>query len=174
MKGIKGIDQVLAKVLKGFVSALCIGIALVLFLRVVIRFTPLHISLSWSDEVVEWMMAWMIFTTATLLFRTGDHFRVDLLQTKFRGRAWVDVLELVIALLGMAFFTALLVYSISLVISATSFSPILKVSSRLPYASIPVNCALILLYLLRDMVAGVGRLAKRLSGAREAGEQAAL
>ena len=161
MKTLKRTDQLLAKVLKGFVTILCIGIALILFVRVVIRFTPLHISLSWTDEIVEWMMAWMIFTSATLIFRSGDHFRVDLLQTKFCGKAWVNVLNMIISLMGIAFFAALLYYSIMLVISATSFSPILKVSTRLPYASIPVNCVLILLYLIRDFSLGVNTLIKR-------------
>ncbi len=161
MKTLKRTDQLLARVLKSFVTMLCIGIALILFVRVVIRFTPLHISLSWTDEIVEWMMAWMIFTSATLIFRTGDHFRVDLLQTKFCGKAWVNVLNMIISLMGIAFFAALLNYSIMLVISATSFSPILKVSTRLPYASIPVNCALILLYLIRDFSLGVNALIKR-------------
>lgn len=161
MKALKRVDEVLAIVLKWFVSSMCIGIALILFARVLIRFTPLHISLSWTDEVVEWMMAWMTFTSATLIFRYSDHFRVDLLQVKFQGKVWVDVLSVVISLMGITFFTALLYYSTSLVITATQFSPILKVSTRLPYASIPVNCVLILLYLLRDIVADLKKLIKR-------------
>ena len=160
MKALKVIDKLLAKVLKWFVTALCIGIAIVLLIRVIIRFTPIQISLSWSDEVVEWMMAWMIFTASTLIFRSGDHFRVDLMQTKFKGKAWVKVLNMMISLMGIAFFAALMYYSILLVISASWFSPILKVSTRLPYMSIPVNCALILLYLIRDIVTELASLIK--------------
>ena len=161
---LKKADAVLAKILQVFVIVLCVGIALILFVRVLVRFTPLHISLSWTDEVVEWMMAWMIFTAATLIFRTGDHFRVDLLQVKFRGKIWVGVLNVVISLLGMAFFSALLYYSIKLVIGADWFSPILKVSTRLPYLSIPVNCVFILLYLLRDAVAEIASMLRKDSG----------
>ena len=79
MKILEKIDGIVAGVLKVFVTALCVGIAIILFVRVIIRFTPLMIPLSWTDEVVEWMMAWMIFTTATLIMRSGEHFRVDLL-----------------------------------------------------------------------------------------------
>ena len=163
MKALKRADEILAKVLKWFVILLCIGIALILFVRVIVRFTPLLVPLSWSDEVVEWMMAWMIFTAATLIFRDGDHFRVDLLQTKFRGKAWVNILNLFISLMGIVFFAALLYYSTRLVITATQFSPILKVSTRLPYASIPVNCALILMYLIRDAASELRSLIKRRS-----------
>ncbi len=157
MQALQKADAILAKVLRWFVIALCVGIALILFLRVLIRFTPLLIPMSWTDEVVEWMMAWMIFTAATLIMRDGGHFRVDLLQTKFAGKRWVAALDIFISLLGIVFIAALLVYSIRLVAGAT-FSPILKVSMGWPYASIPVNCALMLIYLLRDLIRDAVRL----------------
>lgn len=150
MAFIKKADEVLASVLKLFVIGLCIGIALILFVRVIIRFTPLLIPLSWTDEVVEWMMAWMIFTAASLIMRDHGHFRVDLLEIKLAGTKAVYVLNLFVTVLGLLFFAALLYYSVDLVAQATQFSPILKVSNRLPYSSIPVNCVLILCYLLRD------------------------
>lgn len=161
MNVLQAADRILAKAMKFFVTALCVGIALILFVRVIVRFTPLSIPLSWSDEVVEWMMAWMIFTSATLIFRDGGHFRVELLQDRFRGKAWVDALNAVISMMGIVFFAALLYYSISLVVKASQFSPILKVSMRMAYASIPVNCALILLYLLRDTLRDLKKLAGR-------------
>jgi len=58
------------------------------------------------------------------------------------------------------FFASLLYYSIRLTVGAIWFSPILKVSIRVPYLSIPVNCVLILFYLLRDLVAGINALKK--------------
>lgn len=160
LKILKNADKILAKVLLWLVAALCIGIGVILFARVIIRFAHISFPMAWSDEVVACMMAWMIFTGATLLFRTGDHFRVDLLQDKFKGRRWVDVLNILITLVGIAFFAALLYYSMLLVESADWPQPILKFSTRLPYSSMPVNCALILLYLIRDIVTGFKELVK--------------
>ena len=160
LRALKKADEVFAKVLRVFVTSLCIGIGVILFARVVIRFTPMHVSISWTDEVVEWMMAWMIFTSATILVRYGDHFRVDLIQTKFKGKRWVDALNMLITILSIAFFGVLLYYSSLLVAGATWFSPILKVSTRLPYLSIPVNCVLILLYLCRDLINDITALVK--------------
>lgn len=161
MKILGKIDGIVAGALKVFVTALCVGIAVILFIRVIIRFTPLMIPLSWTDEVVEWMMAWMIFTTATLIMRSGEHFRVDLLQTKLEGKLAGHLLNVAISLLGIVFFAVLLYYSADLMIKATQFSPILKVSTRLPYSSIPVNCALILCYLFRDVVKEIFQIAVR-------------
>jgi TRAP-type C4-dicarboxylate transport system permease small subunit len=152
MNGLKQLDEKFIRFLKFFVIALCIGIALVLFTRVLIRFTPLHFSMSWTDEIVEWCMAWMIFTASSIIFHDKAHFRVDLLQTKLKGTKSEIVLDIFITLVGIVFFLSLLYYSALLVRDATQFSPILKVSMRLPYASIPVNCVIILCYLVRDLV----------------------
>ena len=161
MKTLEKIDGIVAGALKVFVTALCVGIAIILFIRVIIRFTPLMIPLSWTDEVVEWMMAWMIFTTAALIMRSGEHFRVDLLQLKLEGKLIGHILNVGISLLGIVFFAVLLYYSWDLLAKATQFSPILKVSTRLPYASIPVNCVLILCYLFRDVVKEISRIGRR-------------
>lgn len=159
MELIKKIDAVAAKVLKWFVIAMCIGIAFILLIRVISRFTPFTIPMSWSDEVVECMMAWMIFTTSTLITRDGGHFRVDLLQAKYQGKRWIHVLNALISLISVIFMAVLLYYSINLVQQAKQFTPILKISVRYLYASIPVNCALMLLYFLRDFFRDVKSVA---------------
>ncbi len=167
-KVLKKADIILAKVLLWLVAALCIGIGVILFARVIIRFARIPFPMAWSDEVVACMMAWMIFAGATLLVRSGEHFRVDLLQEKFKGKRWVDVLNILITFVGIAFFAALLYYSIQLVVSADWPQPILKFSTRIPYSSMPVNCALILLYLIRDVVTGFAALVKPRSPAASA------
>lgn len=161
MQMLKRIDETLANVLKIFVTSLGVGIAVILFVRVIVRFTPLLISLSWTDEVVEWMMAWMIFTCATLIMREKGHFAVDLLQTKFAGKQWLKMLNLVIVIIEIIFFAALFYYSAELVRSTKQFSPILKVSTKFPYLSIPVNCALMLVYLCRDLIVDAKAVFKR-------------
>ena len=160
LKILKKADEILAKFLHGFIAVLCIGIGVILFARVFIRFTRISFPMAWSDEVVACMMAWMIFTGATLLFRARDHFRVDLLQERFKGKTWIEILNLMITLISIVFFVALLYYSILLVKTADWPQPILKFSTRWPYSSMPVNCALILIYLVRDLVNGISALVK--------------
>lgn len=161
IKVLKKADNILAKILLWLVAVLCIGIGVILFSRVIIRFARIPFPMAWSDEVVACMMAWMIFSGATLLVRSKDHFRVDLLQEKFKGKKWLDVLNILITLVSIAFFAALLYYSMLLVQGADWPQPILKFSTRIPYSSMPVNCALILLYLIRDVVEGVKELVMR-------------
>lgn len=165
MDGIKNalriLDKGLSAIMKTLVVVLCAGIAVILMLRVVIRFTPVHFQISWTDEIVEMMMAWMIFTASAEITRDGGHFRVELLQERYAGKKWVDFLNLFISLLSIVFIASLLHYSIQLVQKAVQFTPILKISTRWLYASIPVNCAIMLVYLLRDAVLDVKKIAGR-------------
>lgn len=160
LRTLKKTDAVLALVLRWFVIAACSAIGVILLWRVIVRYLGIHFPMAWSDEVVACMMAWMIFAAATLLVRSGEHFRVDLLQEKFKGKTWMDISNILITLLSVAFFISLLYYSILLVKGADWPTPILKFSTRLPYSSMPVNCILILLYLIRDLVTGFAALKK--------------
>ncbi len=166
MEFLKKLDAAAAAFMRGFVTALCIGIAFILFFRVIIRFSPLIMSISWTDEIIAWMMAWMIFIAAVLIMRDHAHFRVDLLDEKLAGTKLENVLNIFISLLGIAFFATFFYYSLSLVLRVGALkqfalSPILKVSDMVPYSSMPVSCALIIIYLIRDLVVEAGKLTKK-------------
>ena len=158
---LKTLDKIISSILKTLVVVLCIGIAVILLFRVIIRFTPVHFQISWTDEIVEMMMAWMIFSASAEIMRDGGHFRVELLQEKYAGQKWVDYLNLFISILGIIFIGTLLNYSIQLVQKAVQFTPILKISTKWLYASIPVNSAIMLIYLCRDAVNNVLKIVKK-------------
>ncbi len=156
----KKIDAVLAAVLKVFAVGLCVAIAFILLGRVILRLPFFTSSMAWSEEVVELTMAWMILTTGTLLFRSGEHFRVELLEKKLHGKPVMKFVNLFITLVSLLFIGLLLVYGIKFMLPQTQFSPILKINHRIYYASIPVNAALILLYLIRDLVRDIAAFRK--------------
>lgn len=160
MKVLKQIDTILAFILRCITIGTCIGIAVILFVRVILRFTPLNFNFSWSDEVVCWLMAWMIFTTAAQITRERSHFQVDLLPVKLKGTVAGVILDMFITILGIIFFVAFLYYSIELTVKATNFalSPIMKVSDRVPYSSMPTCGVLCLIYLIRDLVVEIQSL----------------
>lgn len=152
---LKKADEVLAGILKGIAIGLCLAIAFILLGRVILRLPFFTSSMAWSEEIVELTMAWMILTVATLLFRSGEHFRVELLEKKFEGKALIKYVHLFVTLVSLLFIGMLLIYGIKFMLPQTQFSPILKINHRFYYASIPVNAALILLYLIRDLVRDV-------------------
>ena len=167
MELLKKIDSFIAKVLKFLVIALMISLGLLLFLRVIIRYIPLgkviplFASMSWSDEVVEIIMAWMVLSTSTLIMRDKDHFRVTLLEDRLKGKASQNILDMGIAILGMIFFAALFFYSWKLVQGANWTTQMLKLSQKIPYCSILVNSGLMLIYQVRDLVNSIIKIKKK-------------
>ncbi len=152
---LKKADAILAAVLKCVSVGLCVVIAFLLLGRVIIRYTFVTASMAWSEEIVELTMAWMILSMSTLLFRSGEHFRVDLLEKALGCRPIRKVVTLFITLVSVLFVGMLLYYGILFMIPQTQFSPILKINHRFYYVSVPVNAALMLVYLLRDLVRDV-------------------
>lgn len=152
MSILKKIDELVAKVLRAVVVLCLTLIAIILMFRVIIRFTPINISLSWTDEVVEWSMAYMIFLASALIMRSGGHFRVDLLQEKFKGTMFIRVLNFLLSLFTAAFFAVFLYYAWDLFAKAQAPTIILRAPRQVPYASILIGGALIFIYSVRDIV----------------------
>ena len=152
MQFLKKLDEIVAAVLKVIVVT-CLGlIAFILLFRVIIRFTPINISLSWTDEVVEWSMAYMIFFTSALIMREGSHFRVDLLQQKYKDTAFIRVLNFCISIFNAAFFGVFFYYAWQLFTKAQAPTIILRAPRQVPYASIVIGGLLLFIYSIRDIV----------------------
>jgi TRAP-type C4-dicarboxylate transport system permease small subunit len=152
MQFLKKLDEVVAAILKAVVVACLILIAFILLFRVIIRFTPINISLSWTDEVVEWSMAYMIFLTSALIMRDGAHFRVDLLQEKFKDTTFIRVLNFCITIFNVIFFAVFFYYAWDLFSKAQAPTIILRAPRQVPYASILIGGFLMLVYCIRDLV----------------------
>ena len=158
---LKKLDEIIAAVLKVVVVG-CLGvIASILLFRVIIRFTPINISLSWTDEVVEWCMAYMIFLTSALIMREGSHFRVDLLQQKFKDTTFIRVLNVCVAIFNAVFFAVFFYYAWDLFTKAKAPTIILRAPRQVPYASIVTGGLLLFIYAIRDIVAAVRELFRR-------------
>ncbi len=152
MQFLKKLDEIVAAVLKVVVVS-CLGIiAFILLFRVIIRFTPINISLSWTDEVVEWCMAYMIFLTSALIMRSGAHFRVDLLQQKFRDTTFIRVLNFCVTIFNAVFFAVFFYYAWDLFTKAKAPTIILRAPRQVPYASIVTGGLLLFIYSIRDIV----------------------
>ena len=158
MQFLKKLDEIVAAVLKVVVVG-CLGIiAFILMFRVIIRFTPINISLSWTDEVVEWCMAYMIFLTSALIMREGSHFRVDLLQQKFGNTTFIRVLNFCVSIFNATFFAVFFYYAWDLFTKAKAPTIILRAPRQVPYASIVTGGLLLFIYSIRDIVIAIKEL----------------
>jgi len=158
MKVLKTADKILALALKTIVIVLTLGVAVIMITRVIIRIPFLFTSMSWAEEIISAMMAWLVMTGATILFRDGEHFRVEIMDKKFGDRLWMRIINFLIAVMSFVFIAMLLYYSFVYLRIRPQTSPILQINVHYFYASVPVNAGLSLIYLTRDVIVCAVRL----------------
>lgn len=160
MKIMSKIDSIIYRILTAISIGCFVGIFLIMILNVFFRWFPIlsnipNFSMGWFDEIIEMLVAWLIFTGAAMLSRNRDHFRVDIIQMKLVGKGSLYILESVIDIATIIFFMVLLYYSISLFEGAVQTTPVLRLQKRWFYLCIPFSSSLILIYSIRDLVLNV-------------------
>lgn len=152
METIKSVDRLIGHFLKwGSVFLLALVFCL-LIANVFFRFYPI-VSFGWFDEVVEMLIAWMVFLGAAALWRENDHFTItflpELLQDKRSGFA----LDVIINLIGLVFIGLFTYYSYNLTMRAADWTPVINMPKKLLYASMPVSGFFMVVYSVRNIIA---------------------
>ena len=117
---------------------------------VLVRFVPLT-SMGWTDEVVEFAFAWMVFFCAAGLWRQKTHFRVEVITEWLGGSKAGHVLEILLSVISLVFFLVFTYEGGLLAIKATDRSPIFEFPKTLWYMSIPISGVIMLGYTIRDL-----------------------
>ncbi len=153
-------DRFLAALMRA-IALLCFLALLILLAAVVfVRFVPIS-SMGWSDEIVEWAFAWMVFMGSAALWRDNEHFRVTWLEYKLKGKKSGKALDFVVKTLSIFFLAVMTYYSLKLTIRAHDRSPILELPRHLWYACIPFAGLIMIGYSIRNLVQDVLGAIKR-------------
>jgi TRAP-type C4-dicarboxylate transport system permease small subunit len=147
-------DRSLISILRRLTLACFVTLLILLAGVVFVRFVPIT-SLGWSDEIVEWAFAWMVFMGAAILWRDNEHFRVLWLPNKLNGRASGNVLALVVEALSITFLVVMTYYGMKLTVVAHDRSPILELPRHIWYFCIPFAGILMIAYSIRNVVGHV-------------------
>jgi TRAP-type C4-dicarboxylate transport system permease small subunit len=133
-------------------SSLCLaGLLIIISAVVLVRFVPFT-SMGWTDEVVEFAFAWMVFLCSAGLWRKRTHFRVELIQDWLGGSKAGRALEVILNLLCLVFLLVLTYQGGILALKATDRSPIFEFPKTLWYLSIPVAGVIMIGYTVRDLL----------------------
>ena len=152
-------DRAIGRVLRwGSVSIL--GVVFVLLaINVFVRFFPI-VSFEWFDEVIEMLIAWMVFLGTAALWRENEHFTITFFPDLFKGRKAGFALDILINLVGLAFIGAFTYYSLNLTLRVSDWTPIINMPKKLLYASMPVSGVFMVIYSLRNILVSGSKLAK--------------
>lgn len=165
MTVLKLADAAIGKAMRWFCITVFAGLTAVLSAVVFIRFFPVA-KLSWSDEIIEWMMAALIFVAAAALWRENDHFKIEALSglvlRTLPGRVFLFAIEVLTGVF-IAFFAF---YSLDLTLSVGRTSPILSWPMTWWYVTMPVAGFIMLAYSIRNVVQGIRSIADALASGR--------
>ena len=133
-------------------SSLCLaGLLIIISAVVLVRFVPFT-SMGWTDEVVEFAFAWMVFLCSAGLWRQKTHFRVELVQEWLGSSKAGRTLEIILNLLSLVFLLVLTYQGGVLALKATDRSPIFEYPKTLWYLSVPIAGIIMIGYTVRDLL----------------------
>ena len=148
------LDRLIAVFTRSVSIGCFIGLIVLLAAIVFVRFVPIA-SLGWSDEVVEWLFAWMVFMGAARMWRDGEHFRIKFIEDHLKGKSSAIVLNSLVEILSLAFLGVMTYYSLMLTLRAHDSSPVLVLPRSLWYACMPLAGVIMIAYSLRNLVRNV-------------------
>lgn len=160
MEALKKIDRVIGFILRWGSTGILALIFLILIANVFVRFFPFT-SFGWFDEVIEMLIAWMVFLGAAALWRENEHFVVAFLPELLCGKKAGYLLDILINIISLAFVAVFTYYSLNLTMRAADWTPVINMPKKLLYASMPVSGAIMLIYSLRNIINSSCRLVHR-------------
>ncbi len=169
MNVLKSIDSTLGKIMRWFCIANLLTLMVMLALVVFVRFVRIDwftsstvviewFKLSWSAEIIEWLMASLIFTAAADLWRQRDHFKIEAVAEMLSGTMFGKIFTFIIEIFAAAFIGAFAYYSFDLTMSAGRATPILSWPMTWWYAPMPVAGAVMFVYSIRNLIQQVDGL----------------
>ncbi|MEP7329059.1 MAG: TRAP transporter large permease subunit [Betaproteobacteria bacterium] len=142
------------RLVEGVAATLLASSALVALLQVFCRYV-LNNSLSWPEELAQWMFIWAVFLGTGTLVAGKGHIAIETFSPRLSARARGWHAAFVDGCLAAA--AAILLYEgISFVQKTTYVSPGLQWSFKYLYAAVPTGGALLLVFLLLRRVAAHG------------------
>jgi len=144
------VDRVLELILRWGSSICLVGLLSLISAVIFVRFVPIT-SLGWSDEIIEFAFAWMVFLCAAALWRERTHFRVEVITDWLGGSKAGRVLEISLSLIALLFLLVFTYEGALLAIKATDRSPIFEYPKTLWYMSIPISGVIMIGYTIRDL-----------------------
>ncbi len=146
----KRIDRVLELMLRWGSTICLVGLWILISAVVFVRFVPIT-SMGWTDEVVEFAFAWMVFLCAAGLWRQRTHFRVEVITEWLGGSKAGRVLEILLSVISLVFLLVFTYEGGLLAIKATDRSPIFEFPKTLWYLSLPIAGVIMFGYTIRDL-----------------------
>jgi C4-dicarboxylate transporter, DctQ subunit len=131
---------------KTFLAGTIIFTSLLLFVNVVMRYVFM-MPIYWAEELVRYLMVWLVFIGASQVTSWGGHIAVDILP-RFLSKRGNLILAFAVNMVCIAFCGVLAYYSLEQMLrvkAAHQVSPAMELPMWLAYAAIPAGTVLMLI-----------------------------
>ncbi|HEY8485845.1 MAG TPA: TRAP transporter small permease [Limnochordales bacterium] len=165
-----GLDRA-AGLLSALAGLLLVVASAVAFGNVVAR-KALSRPFAWSDELVAFLLVWVVYLPLLWVERSGGHLRVSVLYDAVgpRGRRWMDLAGDVASLAVLAYVLVAGIRVVQMNLSLRVHSPTLGWPMGVLYGVVPASLALAALARLVALVAGLRPRPGRLPAPSQAEE----
>ena len=143
---------VLDRTLKYALTLLSVVLTLSVFLQVLIRFVFKY-PLPWTEEIARIAFVYCIFVGATIAVRENSHLSVDFLLVILPKRVARAAVFLGMLLVGVFLISVTWQGVVLVLATGVQMSPVMQVPFKYLYLILPVSGALMLLYLVANMLA---------------------
>ena len=158
MKAVEKIIDVIFKAVEWVIAFLAGLMTALVFLQIVNR-AILNVSLTWSEEIVNYSMIWIAMLGACVLVRNNGHMAIDNFIKALKGPLR-KVIMAVSVLLQVAFVIVMLLGIIEFFpVAAKQFSPVLRLDMAAIYSICFISGILMLLTLVDNWVIHRGKIA---------------
>jgi TRAP-type C4-dicarboxylate transport system permease small subunit len=140
-------ETVQAKICSFMLAFMCLMVAVQVILRYVFNF-----SFVWSEELIRYLMIWMVMLGSALVQTKNEHVRIDFfpMLAGSRGRR---VMETIFRLCTLIFLAILLIKGVKMVYFNRLFeSSGLRISMLWASLAIPLGALLMGVYTFRDLI----------------------
>ncbi|WP_187149296.1 TRAP transporter small permease [Desulforapulum autotrophicum] len=131
--------------------ALGLAMTLLILLQVFFRFV-VYVPFPWSEECARYLMIWMGMLGSALALQKGRHIGVTMVMEKLPEK-WHKAMTLFVQLATIGFLSVLFYQGIQFALfNQGQSSPALEISMLVPYLSLPVGSAMMILVIAGDIL----------------------
>ena len=149
---LRAIDEHFSRLERFFLASTIIGASLLLFVNVVMRYV-FHNAIYWAEEMVRYLMVWLIFVGGSQVVKQEGHISVDVMLLALPPRAR-SVANTVIEVIAVVFLLILGWYGFEQAMRSKvsmQVSPALELPMWLAYVAVPVGAWLMTIRYLQRL-----------------------
>jgi TRAP-type C4-dicarboxylate transport system permease small subunit len=159
MNILKLTDMVLLNVLKAVSITSFVLLTLLVTSNVVVRFVPV-VSLHWFDEIIELLVAYLVFYGSAALWISREHFSVgDWIGKRLAGRQ-KHFYRLVVESITLVFALIFFYYSYALTDAAEDVTNVFAIPKWILYSCLPVSGGIMIIYSVRNIITELAGIIK--------------